>query len=266
MTTSSSDAAASNPNDYPRVLVRPNHVERVPRRIRAVLAGETILDTTFAHYVWELPFYPQYYLPLDSISAEYLVDDGVIEQTPRGRVRVCSLVVGTARRPGAARVLDESTITGLSATVHLDWAAVDAWYEEDERVFVHPRDPYTRVDALRSTRTVRVELDGVVLAESSSPVMVFETGLPTRYYVNRTEVNWQYLTPTDTETSCPYKGTTSGYWSAQVNGVTYDDLVWSYDFPTRDLLPIAGLVAFYNEKVDLVLDGRALPRPRTHFS
>jgi len=95
--------------------------------------------------------------------------------------------------------------------VRFDWDAPDAWFEEDEQVYVHPRNPYTRVDAIRSTRTVRIELDGVVLAASSSPVMVFETGLPTRYYLNRSETNLDHLIPTQTQTACPYKGTTSGY-------------------------------------------------------
>ena len=144
--------------------------------------------------------------------------------------------------------------------------ALDAWFEEDEQVFVHPRDPYSRVDALRSQRRVRVELDGVVLADSGSPVMVFETGLPTRYYVNRTDVRFENLVPSDTVTSCPYEGMTSGYWSVRAGGVVHKDLAWAYDFPTRQLLPIAGLVAFYNEMVDTYLDGELLDRPQTHFS
>jgi uncharacterized protein (DUF427 family) len=150
--------------------------------------------------------------------------------------------------------------------VRFEWAALDAWFEEDEQVFVHPRDPYTRVDALRSDRPVRVELDGVVLADSRSAVLVFETGLPTRYYVNRTDVRFEHLVPSGTVTSCPYKGTTSGYWSVQAGGAVHQDLAWAYDFPTRQLLPVAGLVAFYNEKVDTFLDGEPLDRPQTHFS
>jgi len=122
-----------------------------------------------------------------------------------------------------------------------------------------------RVDAVRSTRPVRVELDGVLLAESACPVMVFETGLPTRYYVARTEVNFEHLIPTETVTECPYKGTTSGYWSIRIGDTVHPDLAWTYDFPTRQLSPIAGMVAFYNEKVDVVLDGRRLERPKTHF-
>jgi uncharacterized protein (DUF427 family) len=122
------------------------------------------------------------------------------------------------------------------------------------------------VDALRSTRQVRIELDGIVLAETSSPVMVFETGLPTRYYLNRNDVDFHRLLVSDTVTSCPYKGKTSGYWSVRVGDATYPDLAWAYDFPTRELLPIAGLIAFYNEKVDVIVDGELLERPSTHFS
>ncbi len=163
-------------------------------------------------------------------------------------------------------MLAESPVGGLAGTVRFDWEALDAWYEEDERVFVHPRSPYVRVDALRSTRTVRVELDGIMLGESSSPVLVFETGLPTRYYLNRPDVNFSHLVPSDTVTSCPYKGTTSGYWSVRTGGTVHPDLAWSYDFPTRQLLPITGLIAFYNEKIDTFLDGQQLDRPVTHFS
>ena len=153
----------------------------------------------------------------------------------------------------------------MAGTVRFDWDALDAWFEEDEEVFVHPRNPYTRVDVIRSTRRVRIELDGALLAESSSPVMLFETGLPTRYYFNRTELNFSHLVPTETVTACPYKGRTSGYWSVRVANSTHPDLAWAYDFPTRQVLPIAGMIAFYNEKVDITIDGELLPRPRTQF-
>lgn len=253
-------------NDYPAMITPVNHVQPVPRRIRATLAGETVLDTTRALYVWEWAHYPQYYIPLADVRQDLLVPEGQIRQSRRGREDMHALRVGDTRRPHAARVLAESPVDGLAGTVRFDWAALDAWYEEDERVFVHPRSPYVRVDALRSTRPVRVELDGTVLAESSSPVMVFETGLPTRYYLNRTDVDFARLVPSDTVTACPYKGTTSGYWSVRIGGAVYPDLAWSYDFPTRQLLPITGMIAFYNEKADTFLDGRLLDRPATHFS
>jgi uncharacterized protein (DUF427 family) len=252
--------------DHPRIIVPVNHVEPVPRRIRAVLSGEVVVDTTRAMYVWEWPRYPQYYIPVADVAAGLLVDEGHTGRSRQGLTRTHGLRDGDHIREGAARVVSEPSIEALAGTVRLDWAALDGWFEEDEQVFVHPRDPYVRVDALRSTRRVRVELDGILLAESRSPVMVFETGLPTRYYVNRTELHLEHLVPSSTVTACPYKGTTSGYWSVRTGDALHPDLAWTYDFPTRQLLPIAGLVSFYNEKVDISIDGRPQPRPVTHFS
>ena len=251
--------------DYPQTLVPENHIEPVPRRIRATLGGKVVLDTTGAIYVWEWSPYPQYYIPLVDIDSSVLVDEAHESKLRRGTARRYGLEVDGIVRPGVVHVYTEDSLEGLAHMVRVNWSAVDSWFEEDEEVFVHPRSPYARVDALRSTRTVRVELDGVVLAESSSPIMVFETGLPTRYYFNRTEVNFEHLEPTDTVTSCPYKGMTSEYWSIVVGDKTHTDLAWCYDFPTRQLLPIAGLVAFYNEKVDVFVDGVEQARPVTHF-
>jgi uncharacterized protein (DUF427 family) len=251
--------------DYPSTLAPVNHVEPVPRRIRAVLGGQTVLDTIRARYVWEWPYYPQYYVPIADVTAGVLVPEGHIQHSPRGMVEPHGLRLGDVARPHAAKVLPTSEVAELSGTVRFEWGALDAWFEEDEQVFVHPRNPYVRVDALRSTRMVRVELEGAVLAESSSPVLVFETGLPTRYYFNRTEVEFDHLVASDTVTACPYKGTTSGYWAVRVGDAVHPDLAWAYDFPTRQLLPIAGMIAFYNEKVDLIVDGRRLERPKTHF-
>jgi uncharacterized protein (DUF427 family) len=217
-------------------------------------------------YVWEGPHYPQYYIPIADVRDGVLTSEGHVQHTPRGPVELHGLRVELVHRPGAAQVLRDSHVEGISHTVRFVWSALDAWFEEDERVFVHPRNPYVRVDSLRSTRAVRVELEGIVLATSSSPVLTFETGLPTRYYFNRTEVDFSHLVATDTVTACPYKGTTSGYWSVHLPGAVHADLAWSYDFPTRELQPIAGMLAFYNERVDIIVDGRQLERPTTHFS
>ncbi len=178
----------------------------MPRRIRAVLAGEVVLDTTRALYVWEWPNYPQYYIPLADVAPGVLVDEHHVQQLRRGPAQRHGLRVGDVERPGVARVHVEGSADGLVGTVRFDWAALDSWYEEDEEVFVHPRNPYARVDALRSTRPVRIELDGVVLAESPSPVMVFETGLPTRYYVDRTAVRFEHLEPSATVHGVPVQG------------------------------------------------------------
>jgi uncharacterized protein (DUF427 family) len=251
--------------DYPRMIATPNQMEPVPRRVRAMLGGRVVVDTTRAVYLWEWPNYPQYYIPVEDVAVGVLVDENHEQKLSRGRARRMGLKSEGAERPAAARLYTEDSLPGLAGLVRFEWDALDAWFEEDEEVFVHPRNPYTRVDALRSTRRVRVELDGVVLAESSSPVLLFETGLPTRYYLDRTDVNFDALEHTDTETPCPYKGRTSDYWSVRTPVALYEDLAWSYSFPTASVASIAGLVSFYNEKVDIELDGVRLGRPVTHF-
>jgi uncharacterized protein (DUF427 family) len=189
-------------NDYPVMIATVNRVGPVPRRIRAVLAVETVLDTVRALYVWEWANYPKYYIPIADVRRDLLIDEHRRQSSPLGTAGAYGLRVGDVHRPNAAKLFTESSVDVLRETIRFDWESLDAWFEEDERVFVHPRNPYVRVDALRSTRSVRVELDGAVLVESSSPILVFETGLPTRYCFNRTQVNFRHLVATDTVTEC----------------------------------------------------------------
>jgi uncharacterized protein (DUF427 family) len=164
--------------DYPSPLPRVNQTAPVPRRIRAVLNGQVVLDTTSALYVWEWERYPQYYVPATDIDPAVLEDERHEQKLSRGTARRYGLAVGEVSRSAALRVYSDDASFGLAG----------------------------------------------------------------------------------------FAGATSGYWAAQVNGETHPDIAWSYDFPTRQLLPIAGLVAFYNEKADIVLDGQMLARPTTHFS
>jgi uncharacterized protein (DUF427 family) len=252
--------------DYPSPNVETDHIEPAPRRVRGYLNNAVVFDTIRALYVWEWPAYPQYYIPFADIDRRLFIDEDHEQKLRRGTARRHGLRSGDVDRPGTAWLFGADALEGLDGMVRFDWRALDAWYEEDEQIFGHPRSPYSRVDALRSRRLVRVELDGVVLAESASPVMVFETGLPTRYYLERTSVNFEHLRFSDTQTACPYKGRTTGYWTAVIDGHEYPDLAWTYDFPTYQLSPIAGLIAFYNEKVDIFVDGVRQERPRTQFS
>jgi uncharacterized protein (DUF427 family) len=142
---------------------------------------------------------------------------------------------------------------------------MDEWLEEDEPVYVHPRDPYKRVDILASSRHVEVRLDGVLLADSHAPRILYETSLPPRYYLPLPDVRMHHLRPSASISSCPYKGN-AAYWSVEIDGVLYEDLVWIYRTPLPESQKIAGLASFYNEKVDLTIDGVPLTRPRTHFS
>jgi len=238
-----SAAPLPDTSHYPHSPVSPGHVEPVPRRLRGVLDGKVVFDTLRALYVWEHPHFPQYYVPLDA------VDPAALE-----------------RLGAAAQVHGSDAEERPPGTVRIEWGALDAWYEEDERVFVHPRSPFARVDVLRSSRQVRIELEGVVLAEASALVMLFETGLPPRHYFDRTALDFSRLVPSETVTSCPYKGTTSQYWSVRLGEEVRPDIAWSYEFPTVELAKIAGLIAFFDEKVDTFVDGELLERPLTPFS
>jgi uncharacterized protein (DUF427 family) len=243
-----------------RVRVEPGR-----KRVRIVLGGEVIADTTDALYVWEIPWYPQYYIPLADIV------DGVLEPTAtttrspsRGRAHYYTVRGGQQHAIDGAWRHPDSPIVELRDRVRFDWAAMDAWFEEDEEVFVHPRNPYTRVDILRSSRTVRVEVAGTVIAESTHPTFLFETNLPRRTYFPKLDVRLDLLDPTNTTSMCPYKGT-ARYWSVRAGGDVHTDLAWSYDSPFRESAPIAGLVAFYDELVDVFVDGELQTRPKTRF-
>lgn len=246
--------------DFPSMADHTGEVEPVPRRLRGYVDGACVFDTISAVYVWDSPKYPAYHVPLADLDPLLLTDDEQPRRLRRGPTRTFSLGVGETMRRGVVRVYSEGADPAVAGLARIEWDALDSWFEEDEQVWVHPRNPYTRVDALRSSRHVRVELAGHVLAESDATVMVFETGLPTRYYFPRTAVDFGALTPSDTVTECPYKGRTSAYWSARVDpagveGAEVRDVAWSYDFPTRALSPIANLVAFYNEDTQITVDG-----------
>ncbi|MER6947659.1 DUF427 domain-containing protein [Nonomuraea sp. NPDC000554] len=232
-------------------------IERTAKRVRVSLGGRMIADTVGALLVWEVPYYPTYYLPREDVAAE-LKPSGHTAHSPSRGEAVLYDVEGVA---DAALAYPDSPIEELRDHVRFKWDAMDAWFEEDEEVFVHPRDPYTRVDVLASSRHVRVEVDGVTVADSHSPHILFETGLPARYYLPKPDVRLDLLEHTGTATSCPYKGTAE-YWS--VNG--HADLAWSYRTPFPESQKIAGLISFYNEKVDIYLDGELQERPATKFS
>ena len=231
--------------------------ERTAKRIRAFLGGRAIADTTRALLVWEVPYYPVYYFPREDVAAE-LKPNGRTTHVPSRGDSVLYDVEGVA---DAALAYPSSPIEELRDHVRLDWEAMDAWFEEDEEVYVHARDPYTRVDILPSSRRVRVEVDGVTVADSHNPRILFETGLPPRYYLPKTDVRLDLLTPTGTVTRCPYKGEAE-YW--RVNG--HADLAWSYRTPLEESQRVAGLISFYNEKVDIYVNGVLQERPRSKFA
>ena len=205
------------------------------RWIRGTQSGRTVIDSRHAILVWEPgKKVPVYAFPGEDISFE--------------AKDAASLGV---------RGFDDPDLAGY---LTLPWDALEHWYEEDEEVFVHPRDPFVRVDALTSSRRVRVERDGQLLAESDAPILVFETGLPTRYYLPERDVDSSALAGSDLRTGCPYKGFAS-YRDVVVDGRRHPSLFWSYQDPFGEVSKVKGLLAPYNERVDLTVDGELQERP-----
>lgn len=241
-------------------------IEPTQKRIRTRIRGVDIADSTRVLMVWEIPYFPTYYFPSDDVRIDLFTDNGETKRSPsRGTANIHDITVGDYTVHEAALVWNEVKLEELEGYVSFDWTSVDQWFEEDQEVYVHARDPYTRIDILQSSRTIRVEVDGVTVAETTQARILYETGLPARYYMPKTDVQFQYLTPTDTVTKCPYKGA-ARYWTITVNGETHEDLVWGYDTPLPESRDIAGYVSFYNEKLDISIDGVLEDKPKTKFS
>jgi uncharacterized protein (DUF427 family) len=249
--------------DTPRGRVR---IEPGAKRVRVYVGGELVADTIRPQLVWEVPYYPAYYLPVDDVRTELLTPTGNTKHSPsRGEGTYFAVKGGGRVADDAALRYVDSPIEELRDHVRFDWEVVDAVFEEDEQVFIHPRDPYSRVDILPSSRHVEVLVDGVKVADTHRPTILYETGLPPRYYFRQTDVRMDLLEPTETKSGCPYKGF-ARYWNVRTGDTVHEDLAWSYPTPLPESQKVAGLVTFYNEKVDLVVDGEALERPRTPFS
>ncbi|SDK76930.1 Uncharacterized conserved protein, DUF427 family [Actinopolyspora mzabensis] len=240
-------------------------VETSGKRVRAMLGGHVVADTRRPVLVWEHPYYPTYYVPRADVRAE-LSDTGEVRHSRRlGEGTIHDVVTDSTTAPAAAIGYRNSPVAELRELVRLDWNSMDEWFEEDEPVYVHPRDPYKRVDILESSRHVQVRLDGVTVADSHHPRILFETGLPPRYYLPLPDVRMDLLRPSDHETHCPYKGT-AGYWHVHTGEAEHPDTVWTYRTPLPESHKIAGLACFYDERVDILLDGEPQRRPETPFS
>ena len=212
------------------------YTEPFLRRVRAELDGATVVDSRRTQLVWEPRRLPRYAFPRDDVDVE-LLGDAV---TAAGDVAV------------------------LAGHVEVAWNAVDRWLEEDQETVGHPRDPYHRVDAVPTTRHVRIMLDGVVLADSTQTRVIFETSLPPRWYFLREDVAAE-LIPSDLTTVCAYKGH-ARYWSVETPAGAQENIAWTYDAPLHDAAIIAGYVAFFDERVEVEVDGERVERPQTPWS
>jgi len=243
-------------------------LEPTERRVRAVVGGTPIADSRRAQLLYLPPPFNAYVFPRDDVRWDLLGESGARLAMPGvGEVVPWAVSLGGNVRQDAAWTFPHPPegLEQLAELVMFRWHLMDAWYEEDDEVFVHPRDPYHRVDVVNSSRHVKVTVGGVVLADTRRPRLLFETSLPVRYYIPKLDVRMEMLEPSQTTSRCPYKGMAS-YWSVRVAGAEHPDLAWSYKSPIPECPKIENLIAFFNERVDLDVDGERLERPHTPWS
>jgi uncharacterized protein (DUF427 family) len=244
------------------------YFDPVPYRLRGFFAGEAVFDTVDARLLYETGHLPVYYVPEDDLRHDLLEPSDKETRCPhKGVASYRSIRAGDRFEPDAVWAYREPIAPAafLAGYAAFYWRKLEEWFAEDEQVLGHPRDPYSRIDTYRMSRRVRVTLDGELLAESTRAVGLFESGLPARFYLPVEDVRMELLEPSETHTRCAYKGVAS-YWHVRVGDTLHPDLAWTYAEPDRDAQEIRGLICFFNERVDLEVDGRGQERPVTQWS
>ena len=245
------------------------HVSESPRHVRVMFGGETIADSKRAKLLREAEILPAYYFPKEDVRTDLFVPSQNKSECPiKGEASYWSIQVADRRAENAAWSYTTPRLEAASLKNHFafEWPKMDKWMEEDEELFKHARDPYKRVDALPSKRHVRVVVDGYTVAETHRPHLVFETNHPVRYYIPQEDVRMELLAPSATTSRCPYKGPAS-YWSVQIRGETFSDLVWGYMEPIAEIPKIKGLLCFFHERgCDIYVDGELMPTPQTKWA
>ena len=250
----------------------PDHhvtIERCPKWIRVMHNGEYIADTRQAVLLHETNHVPVYYFPKEDVRLDLMEPTDHVTQCPyKGNASYLTLKVsGTSDIENAVWAYTQpmKDCPDISNYIAFYWNKVDHWFEEDEEVYVHARDPHKRVDVIPSTRHVKVIVNGQIVAESNRPTILFETGMPVRYYLPVTDVRVGLLEESDKVTRCPYKGA-SNYYSVK-GAEDGQDLAWYYRYPTNEAYKIANLICFFNERVDaLYVDGELEAKPTTRWS
>jgi uncharacterized protein (DUF427 family) len=244
------------------------YFEDSPRRVRVMLGDETVADSRRAKLMHETGHLPVYYFPQEDVRMDLLEESDHPTNCPfKGDASYWTVRVGDRVSENAVWSYPTpiESCPPISGYLAFYWNRMDRWYEEDEEIFVHPRDPYHRVDILESSRHVKVSLNGELLAETQRPTVLFETGLPPRYYIPIEDVRGDTLVESEKTTRCPYKGVAS-YWSVETGGERVENLIWYYPEPIPEAAKIEGLLAFFNEHVDLEVDGEEQERPKTRWS
>ena len=244
------------------------YLEPYQRRIRGRLGGETIVDSVDAKLLHEHGLLPVLYFPEADVRINLLEPTEHTTYCPwKGDASYWTVRAGEQHAVNAVWSYREPLegVAGLAGHYAVYATALDEWLEEDEPLLGHVRDPYHRVDVLDTSRHVKVSLHGEPLGESRRARVLFETGLPPRWYLPLEDVRDELLEPSERTSGCPYKGE-ARYYSVRVGDELAEDVVWVYDEPLHDAARVAGYVCFYNERVDLEIDQVPEARPQTPFS
>jgi uncharacterized protein (DUF427 family) len=240
-----------------------------PRWVRAKIGTEIIADSKRVMLLRETGNLPTYYFPKEDVRTDLLQSSNKsVQDVRKGIAKYWTVKVGDRVAENAAWNYETLTpdAPDLKGYMAFEWEAMDAWFEEDDQIYRHARDPYKRIDVVNSSRHVQVIVGGEIVADTRRPRLLFETGLPIRYYIPKEDVRMEWLIPSDTKTQCPYKGIAS-YYSVKVGENVHKDLVWYYPFPIPECPKIENLVCFYNERVDaLIVNGEQEEKVPTPWS
>jgi len=233
------------------------YVEDTQRRVRVLFSGQYIVDTRKSKLVWEHPYYPSYFFLSADVPERFLRNPKQHDKST-----IYDLVVGERTAEGAVIVRNDDNLKDL---VNISFDKMYAWLEEDDEIYIHPKDPYKRIDIRQSSRHVRIEIDGVELANTTKPRLLFETGLPTRTYIPKADVRLDLLSHSKLTTGCPYKGV-ANYYDISLPSGKKGGLAWWYRTAFPESMDINGFIAFLDEKVDVFVDGQWVEKPKTPFS
>jgi uncharacterized protein (DUF427 family) len=244
-------------------------IEDSPRRVRAMFNGATIADSVQMKMMHETRHIPVYYFPIEDVDMSLLTRTDHSTHCPhKGDASYWSVNVGDKTAENAVWTYENPMdhVPDLKGLVGIYWSEMDHWYEEDEEIVIHARDPYKRIDTVLSKRHVEVKLGGEIVASSKAATFLFETGMPTRYYIPKEDVRADVLSESDLRTGCPYKGN-ANYYSVDAGGKTFENIVWYYPDPIAEIPKIKDLLCFFNEKVDAIhVDGVEIPKQRSPWS
>ncbi len=242
--------------------------EPSPRRVRVTFNGETIADSTAMRLMHE-GMIPVYYFPRADVRMDLLRRSELTTYCPyKGDASYYTIGVGGKESENAIWSYEDpyDEMAEIKDYMAFYWGRVDHWYEEDDEIFVHARDPYKRIDVVNSSRSVRVVLGGETVAESTRTRFLYETGFPNRYYIPKDDVRADLLETSEKTSRCPYKGI-AVYWSARIGGELHEDVVWSYPDPIPECPKVKDYLCFFNELVDdIFVDGKAVPKVKTPWS